>query len=138
MSMEHQGIKYTVVQTINPPGWKWSSERDGRSPRTGIAFNRAEAVSAAEPASSQAEISNANRGAVCVSCFDMNRVTVLGMLPLEAGVARRKCGPRKLETSRGELQESRSPPVPLQIIDSSSKPLKFPSRIRTKLSLFGR
>lgn len=51
--MEHQGIKYTVVQTINPPGWKWSFEREGRSPRTGIAFNRAEAISAAERAISQ-------------------------------------------------------------------------------------
>lgn len=51
--MEHQGIEYTVVQTINPPGWKWSFERDGRSPRTGIAFNRTEAISAAQRAISQ-------------------------------------------------------------------------------------
>jgi len=51
--MEHQGIKYAVVQATNPPGWKWSFERDGRSPRTGIAFNRVEAVSAAERAISQ-------------------------------------------------------------------------------------
>ena len=51
--MEHHGVKYTVVQTINPPGWKWSFEREGRSPRTKIAFNRAEAVSAAERAISQ-------------------------------------------------------------------------------------
>jgi YD repeat-containing protein len=51
--MEHQDIKYAVVQTINPPGWKWSFERDGRSSRTGIAFNRAEAVSAAERAISR-------------------------------------------------------------------------------------
>ncbi|MBR0706279.1 MULTISPECIES: hypothetical protein [Bradyrhizobium] len=51
--MEHQGIEYTVVQTINPPGWKWSFERDGRSPRTGIALNRAEAISAAQRAINQ-------------------------------------------------------------------------------------
>jgi hypothetical protein len=46
--MEHQGVEYTVVQTINPLGWKWSFGRDGRAPKTGIAFSRAEAVSAAE------------------------------------------------------------------------------------------
>jgi hypothetical protein len=51
--MEHQGIEYTVVQTINPSGWKWSFERDGRSPRWGIAFNRAEAISAAQRAIGQ-------------------------------------------------------------------------------------
>ncbi|PIT02943.1 hypothetical protein TSA1_20945 [Bradyrhizobium nitroreducens] len=46
MAHEHRGIEYMVVQTINPPGWKWSFERHGRSPRTGIAVNRAEAVAA--------------------------------------------------------------------------------------------
>jgi YD repeat-containing protein len=51
--MEHRGIEYTVVQTINPSGWKWSFERDGRSPRSGIAFNRAEAINAARRAISQ-------------------------------------------------------------------------------------
>jgi hypothetical protein len=48
--MEHQGIEYTVVQTINPPSWKWSFERDGRSSKTGIGFNRAEAIIAAQRA----------------------------------------------------------------------------------------
>jgi hypothetical protein len=48
--MEYQGIQYTVVQTINPFGWKWSFEREGRSPKTGIAFSRAEAIQAAEQA----------------------------------------------------------------------------------------
>ena len=51
--MEHQGIQYTVVQTINPSGWKWSFERDGRSPKTGIAFDRAEAITAAQRAIGQ-------------------------------------------------------------------------------------
>jgi hypothetical protein len=51
--MEHQGVEYKVVQTINPFGWKWSFERDGRIPKTGIAFSRAEAVSAAERAIGQ-------------------------------------------------------------------------------------
>jgi len=51
--MEHQGIEYTVVQTINPSGWKWSFERNGRSPRTGIAFDRSEAINAVQRAISQ-------------------------------------------------------------------------------------
>lgn len=45
--MDHHGIEYTVVQTINPFGWKWSFEREGRAPKTGVAFSRAEAVAAA-------------------------------------------------------------------------------------------
>ncbi|MBR0818912.1 hypothetical protein [Bradyrhizobium liaoningense] len=48
--MEYQGIEYTVVQTINPPGWKWSFERAGWSSKTGIGFNRAEAIIAAQRA----------------------------------------------------------------------------------------
>ncbi|MBR1090443.1 hypothetical protein JQ621_23500 [Bradyrhizobium manausense] len=51
--MEHKGIEYTVVQTINPSGWKWSFERNGRSPKSGIAFDRAEAISAAQRAIGQ-------------------------------------------------------------------------------------
>ena len=45
--MEHQGIEYTVVRTIGQSGWKWSFEREGRTPKTGIAFDRAEAIRAA-------------------------------------------------------------------------------------------
>jgi len=48
--MQHQGIEYTVLQTIDPFGWKWSFEREGRAPRIGIAFSRAEAIQAAEQA----------------------------------------------------------------------------------------
>jgi len=83
--MEHQGIKYTVVQTINPPGWKWSFERDGRSPRTGIAFNRAEASAQLnERSADRSEISNANRSARFAACFNLNLVSViLGRLPLD-------------------------------------------------------
>jgi hypothetical protein len=51
--MEHQGVEYTVVQTINPFGWKWSFGRDGRAPKTGVAFSHAEAVSNAERAISK-------------------------------------------------------------------------------------
>jgi hypothetical protein len=45
--MDHHGIEYTIVQTINPFGWTWSFERDGKSPKTGVAFSREEAVTAA-------------------------------------------------------------------------------------------
>jgi hypothetical protein len=48
--MEQDGIEYTVVQTINPLGWKWSFEREGRKAKTGIAFSRAEPISAARRA----------------------------------------------------------------------------------------
>jgi len=52
--MEHKGIEYTVVQTINRSSWKWSFDREGRPPRTGIAYNRVEAIRAAERAIQQA------------------------------------------------------------------------------------
>jgi hypothetical protein len=45
--MEHRGVEYTVVQTINPYGWKWSFQREGRAPKIGIAGSRTEAVLAA-------------------------------------------------------------------------------------------
>jgi hypothetical protein len=51
--MEHQGVEYTIVQTISPTGWKWSFDRNGRKPKTGIAYSRAEAVGAAERAIGQ-------------------------------------------------------------------------------------
>jgi hypothetical protein len=51
--MEHDGIEYMVVQTINPRGWKWSFEREGKKPKTGLAFSRAEAVTAATRAIGQ-------------------------------------------------------------------------------------
>jgi len=52
--VEHQGIEYTIVQTINRFGWRWSFEREGRAPKTGVAYNRIEAVRAAERAISKA------------------------------------------------------------------------------------
>jgi hypothetical protein len=42
--MEHRGVEYTVVQTINPYSWKWSFQREGRTPKIGIADSRTEAV----------------------------------------------------------------------------------------------
>jgi hypothetical protein len=51
--MQYQGIEYTIVQTANPFGWKWSFEREGCSPKTGIAYDRVEAILAAEGAINQ-------------------------------------------------------------------------------------
>jgi hypothetical protein len=45
--MEHRGVEYTVVQTINPYSWKWSFQREGRTPKIGIADSRTEVVLAA-------------------------------------------------------------------------------------------
>jgi hypothetical protein len=52
--MHHQGIEYTIVQTANPFGWRWSFDREGRSPKTGISYDRVEAILAAEGAINQA------------------------------------------------------------------------------------
>ena len=52
--MQYQGIEYTIVQTADPFGWKWSFEREGRSPKTGISYDRVEAILAAEGAINQA------------------------------------------------------------------------------------
>jgi hypothetical protein len=46
--MEYRGVEYTVVQTISPYGWKWSYQREGRTPRIGIADSRTGAVLAAK------------------------------------------------------------------------------------------
>jgi hypothetical protein len=35
--MQYQRIEYTIVQTANPFGWKWSFEREGRPPKTIVA-----------------------------------------------------------------------------------------------------
>jgi hypothetical protein len=51
--MEHRGVEYTVVQTINPYGWKWSFQREGRVPKIGIAGSRTEAVLAASLATNR-------------------------------------------------------------------------------------
>jgi hypothetical protein len=118
--MEHQGVKYTVVQTINPPGWKWSFEREGRSPRTKIAFNRAEAVSAAERAISQT-IRDQQRQLwrpVCSSCFNVNGGAVLGMLPCGAGLAMAQV--RVAKARKQAAENCKRVARPLQFIDSSS------------------
>jgi hypothetical protein len=43
--MEHKGIYYTVVQTINPKGWRWTVElAPPLKNRTGVMLQRADAV----------------------------------------------------------------------------------------------
>jgi hypothetical protein len=45
--MEHNGISYTLVQTANPTGWKWTIELPGRRPKTGMSVHRRMAIRAA-------------------------------------------------------------------------------------------
>jgi hypothetical protein len=52
--MRYQDIEYTIVQTANPFGWKWSFDREGLPPKTGISYDRAGAIFAAEKAIDQA------------------------------------------------------------------------------------
>jgi hypothetical protein len=48
--MEYKGFKYTVVQTANPTGWKWTVWLDERRTKMGTAFSRASAVTFAQHA----------------------------------------------------------------------------------------
>jgi len=48
--MEYQGFKYTVVQTANPTGWKWTVWLDERRTKMGNAFSRASAITFAQHA----------------------------------------------------------------------------------------
>jgi len=44
-AMEHKGIEYTVVQTANPTGWRWTVElAPPQKSRTGVTQHRATAV----------------------------------------------------------------------------------------------
>jgi hypothetical protein len=45
--MEYRGIEYTIVQTANPTGWKWTVHL-GKRAKTGTAFNRIAACRFAE------------------------------------------------------------------------------------------
>ena len=43
--MEHKGIHYTIVQTANPTGWRWTVELvPPLKSRTGQVFHRDDAV----------------------------------------------------------------------------------------------
>jgi hypothetical protein len=46
--MEFRGIEYTVVQTANPTGWKWTVSTDAKRTKTGMAFSRVGAIRRAE------------------------------------------------------------------------------------------
>jgi hypothetical protein len=42
--MEYKGIEYQVLQTPNPPGWKWIVFLDANRTRTGYSRTRAHAI----------------------------------------------------------------------------------------------
>jgi len=42
--MEHKGIRFTVVQTAAPTGWRWSVELTPLKTRTGQAYSREGAI----------------------------------------------------------------------------------------------
>jgi hypothetical protein len=46
--MEYRGIEYSVVQTANPSGWKWTVVLDEKKTRTGDSWSRAAAILDAE------------------------------------------------------------------------------------------
>ncbi len=46
--MEYEGFEYTVVQTANPTGWKWTVQLDETRTKTGSAFSRASAINSVE------------------------------------------------------------------------------------------
>jgi hypothetical protein len=50
LQMEYQGFEYTVVQTANPTGWKWTVRLTNNRTRSGIAFSRVSAIKLAQHA----------------------------------------------------------------------------------------
>ena len=46
--MEHKGIRYTVVQTAAPTGWRWSVELTPLKSRTGQSHNKDSAIRKAQ------------------------------------------------------------------------------------------
>jgi hypothetical protein len=42
--MEHKGVQYQVVETVNPRGWKWTVQlAEGRT-ISGVSFSRGHAI----------------------------------------------------------------------------------------------
>ena len=41
--MEHRGVDFIVVQTLSPPGWKWTV-KTGQAERAGMHRNRSIAI----------------------------------------------------------------------------------------------
>jgi hypothetical protein len=48
--MEHKGFEYSVVQTANPTGWKWTIQLDEKRTKVGSTFSRASAINFAKQA----------------------------------------------------------------------------------------
>jgi hypothetical protein len=48
--MEHRGVEFTVVQTANPRGWRWTVEISGEKPRSSAVHDRADAIANAKRA----------------------------------------------------------------------------------------
>jgi hypothetical protein len=48
--MEYKGIEYSIVQTADPTGFKWTVQLDAARTRTGVAYSRVEAISTAQRA----------------------------------------------------------------------------------------
>jgi hypothetical protein len=48
--MTYKQIEYSVVQTANPSGWKWTVFLDAKRTRTGHSYSRAHGVLDAERA----------------------------------------------------------------------------------------
>jgi hypothetical protein len=48
IEVDYKGIQYTVVQTANPTGWKWTIRLDESRTKEGVAFSRASAIAFAE------------------------------------------------------------------------------------------
>ena len=42
--MQHNGVKFEVVQTAGPTGWRWSFQIPGKRIKTGRAASRALAI----------------------------------------------------------------------------------------------
>jgi hypothetical protein len=42
--MRYKGYEYSVVQTANPTGWKWTVQLDETRVKVGSAFSRASAI----------------------------------------------------------------------------------------------
>jgi hypothetical protein len=46
--MEYKGFEYSVVQTANPTGWKWSVRVDKTRTKAGTSFSRLSAIRVAK------------------------------------------------------------------------------------------
>jgi hypothetical protein len=52
--MEHKGIKYQVVQTANPTGWRWTVQLADNRTKTGTSYSKGNAIFRAVAAIDQA------------------------------------------------------------------------------------